>query len=277
MYTGTATFTHVRTYTCTPLCSGYPVYPYELLQASQPEETPNTVTKESVDISSNDHPTTTNHIKPEPDDKYKVVTFNEIENSKKDVPLQGCVHFKDEQSRSASTTSLDTPTPSSKRLKERTERAKSLCQVASLSGPETRSLLLPKVLEAEDFKKSKEEEFLASLVTPQHTPTQNARAIMKDLFLPPPPPPDISHVLSSSEQKLPRSSSTLPTLHVSPRTSLDVMGIQKVSPSQSRKKMRKSNEKLDKLLQPKREKFCQTGLYDIRLLVHACTCIRFGS
>jgi len=130
---------------------------------------------------------------------------------------------------------------------------------------------------------SKEEGFLAGLVLPSNAHTSEGKGMFKELFLPPPPIPDISHILSPSPSK--RNLSPSPskestdkiTAKKSPGSSRSSTPARdhstSSSPSLSRKNPSRSSSSMklsrndsrsrlvekEKLLQPKRERFCLPG------------------
>ncbi len=130
---------------------------------------------------------------------------------------------------------------------------------------------------------SKEEEFLGSLSPPSTITTVNGRGQFADLFLPPPPtPPPLppsptkssltvsrsraAKTPSPSGQKssLLRSKSTTPTTPKhSPSASRKQVGGRDSVEGPSRKSSEKTVQRVaserEKLLQPKRAKFCQIG------------------
>ena len=162
-----------------------------------------------------------------------------------------------------------------------------LPQSFALSRPETKSL--------GDMKKhqdktmtSKEEGFIASLVTPSVAQTSKGRGEFKELFLPPPPLPDISHILSTNPSKRtrtpspskessdnkkqtrkpPGSSQSSTPVHDSSSSSLSSHSKKNLTQGVSSTKLKKTPPKSNsptklsekqKLLQPSRERFCLPG------------------
>ena len=132
----------------------------------------------------------------------------------------------------------------------------------------SQSVVLSKSEESRVFG-SKEEEFIANLIKPELIVITDGRAIIKELFLPPPPAPDISHILtpsttsnspsiSSSNVKLTGSHSITPRVLTPSRSSKSPSSgkRQRSHDAGSTTNLTKSKEKL---LQPKREKYCQPG------------------
>lgn len=153
----------------------------------------------------------------------------------------------------------------------------------ALSRQETRSLTDIRKHQLDKGMTSKEEGFLAGLVLPSNAHTSEGKGAFKELFLPPPPIPDISHILSPSPSK--RNLSPSPskestdkiTAKKSPGSSRSSTPARdrstSSSPSHSRKDPSRSSSSMklsrndsrsrlvekEKLLQPKRERFCLPG------------------
>ena len=140
-------------------------------------------------------------------------------------------------------------------------------QSFALSRPETKSL--------GDMKKhpdktmtSKEEGFIASLVTPSVAQTSKGRGEFKELFLPPPPLPDISHILSTNPSKRTRTPSPVHDPSSSSSSSLSSHSKKNLTQGIYSTKLKKTPPKSNsptklsekqKLLQPSRERFCLPG------------------
>ena len=246
--------------------SGYPAAPYELLQVPQ------------YDSSNPETPALSSRPDTRTEHSAKNVSFRDRRTKEGNLHASSQIRLstseeevEDGLTRTSSTQELhySSLTPSTTDI----TRTKLLYDFGGLSRPESKSLY---AINNPPVEKSsvKEEQFLASLLPPSHARTKCGKGILKELFLPPPPTPDISHLLSptSSKRDLPeqtkRSSSSRRSLSRSRSTSPSAVS-PKASPTQSRKKMdsaaqgRKSSEKIalekEKLLNPKREKFCIPG------------------
>lgn len=144
-------------------------------------------------------------------------------------------------------------------------------------GPESKSVVLSGEDERKEFGTS-EQNFLDGLIQPNLIVTVNGQAFIEELFLPPPPPADMSMLPGSKslesekpgrKSSISRSSTSSPK-HKGGRKSPSSPTLS-TSPSHSKKKIgktdsqfsSKSGQKVEKLLQPKREKYCIPGRYII--------------
>lgn len=172
----------------------------------------------------------------------------------------------------SSTSCVEHTSPPSSLPPTRVRSGSMMTNPTSLSyGPETRSALLSNDEERKEFGPT-EQNFLDGLVQPSLIVTAEGHGSAEDLFLPPPPTPDISHLLSgakSLESDFTKANAKLTTSTTSPKRkgrSPSSPTIQS-SPSRSKKKAgsvdsSNSSQKPEKLLQPKREKYCYTGGYN---------------
>lgn len=139
---------------------------------------------------------------------------------------------------------------------------------------QSKSVVLSKSEDSSRFFGPKEAEFLESLIDPGVITSKDGRAVVKGLFLPPPPTPDISHILSPSPTRTTSKSSSKASLSLkSPTSSQSTVSRQttpshdsgdrsssRKSPQSSLRKKPGSQLAKEKLLQPKREKFCLSGM-----------------
>lgn len=269
------------------LPSGYAVHTYELLQVPQINSsapTPASLSRpgtQATTASLEDH----NRSSP----RLQSLGEGDGLKSTSQVVLQDqkSVQVEDDQLRTTSTHELHSA-HSSTAVDQ--QRSISLYPHSfALSRPETKSLTDIRKHQTEKGMTSKEEGFLAGLVPPSKAHTSEGKGVFKELFLPPPPIPDISHILSPSPSK--RSLSPSPskesanrkTAKKSPGSSRSSTPAHdrsvSSSPSHSRKSLghSSSSKKLsrndsrsrlaerEKLLQPKRERFCHPGEYPTSL------------
>lgn len=141
--------------------------------------------------------------------------------------------------------------------------------MATHSSPDgSQSVVLSKSEESRVFG-SKEEEFIASLMQPELVVITDGRAIIRELFLPPPPAPDISHILTPSTTSRALNAPSISGSNVTnSRSTTPRSQTPSRSPSKSPGKKQRSydvestvnlTKSKEKLLQPKREKYCPPG------------------
>ena len=279
------------------VCSGYSVVPYALMQVPSPcSDTPATQPSRpsttqplpgGVDTSTATlhpqwpHGTRTGNTLLQGD---SAATQDTVESGS----LRGGEEVKDDKllkhTESSHELHAASLAPGSVTTKQSVSPSKS-----DLSRQETKSLYSMDKLPTEEQSISSEgEEFLAKLVTPSKAATKDGVVTFTELFLPPPPIPDMTHILSPTP-----SNSDASTLAAAEKTkgkatsgqsrksgagsvassrgnTPSPLSPRQGSPRDNRKTMggsgrrKKSSEKLkqivqEKLLKPKRDKYCPTG------------------
>lgn len=281
-------------------CSGYSAIPYELLQVpsvvsvSTPPSTPLRSSLSSQGQHSNPdsvQPSSSKKIVKFDSDEITHISENGIKPStpmavdsekdsssshsssvKPDVSNKGITGMQSEQLiESSSSTHLELHSVSLSPLAMR-KRSGSMA-VHSL-GDGSQSMVLSKSEDSKVFG-SKEEEFIAGLMQPELVVLTDGKAVIRELFLPPPPTPDILHILTPTPSTISRTLNT-PSKSGSSLKLSNSTTPRAITPSRSPSKSPASGKRRktcdvgstinlmkskEKLLQPKREKYCPPGRY----------------
>lgn len=280
------------------VCSGYSTIPYELMQVpsacsdssapSPPPSSPSSLLSQSRSTSSrkvvkfdSDEKTqsSTEGIKPS---TPMAVDTGSSESGTKDSSDIDRVETEpetlektseDDVMKTSSSTQLELHSTS---LSPTTMRKRSGSVATRSLADGSQSVVLSKSDDSKVFG-SKEEQFIAGLMEPELVVTVDGKAVVRELFLPPPPAPDMSHILSTSKNlnapsKLSLVSSASRSTSPRQRTPRHGEGKDSVaslvkSPRQSpRRPTNQSGSTIsllkskEKLLQPKREKYCPPGI-----------------
>jgi len=184
-----------------------------------------------------------------------------------------------------STASLDQTSTTS--LETTPKKRKKRLAVRDLSdSTETKSVIFSEEDDRKEFSSS-DQTFLEGLVKPEIILTTNGCATCNDLFIPPAPLQDISHLLPESRSEdfpatgtpvLPNSLSKSPTKSLTSKQSnpSPLESSSSLSPSQGKAKNSKVKSgsskvqaKVERFLQPRRDKYCNPGKLGIHLLDRA--------